>query len=69
MKGIDRTDRTAKTAERPIRHRSEIPIGLRLGELPGAFASIPRLLAEDVDNFANDLADFRSAGARPDGPW
>jgi antitoxin (DNA-binding transcriptional repressor) of toxin-antitoxin stability system len=40
-----------------------VPAGRRLGELPALLASLPRLSAEDVEAFAEDLS--RATGGLP----
>ena len=37
-----------------------LPAGLRLSELPGLLASLPRLTEVEADEFAEDLAACRS---------
>jgi antitoxin (DNA-binding transcriptional repressor) of toxin-antitoxin stability system len=48
-----------------------LPSGKRLGELPGLFASLPHLSADEAGAFAEDLESARGelAGTEVRDPW
>ena len=41
-----------------------LPSGMRLGDLPALFASLPHLSADEADSFADDLDSARDELAR-----
>ena len=56
---------------RPVAELRPLPVGKRLGELPGLFSSLPHLSAAEADAFAADLDAARSDSARAEAhdPW
>ncbi|MHB8870496.1 MAG: type II toxin-antitoxin system Phd/YefM family antitoxin [Thermoleophilia bacterium] len=56
---------------KPVAELRPLPIGKRLGELPGLFASLPHLAPVDADAFAADLDAARDDLARTEvhDPW
>lgn len=53
---------------KPVAELRPLPVGRRLGELPGLFVSLPHLSAVDADAFAADLAAARDDLARAEAP-
>ncbi len=56
---------------KPVAELRPVPVGKRLGELPGLFASSPHLSADEADAFAADLDAARDDLARTEvhDPW
>ena len=55
---------------KPIAELRPVPIGRKLSELPGLFASLPHLSPDDVDAFAHDVEDARETlDPEDDDPW
>ena len=55
---------------KPIAELRPVPIGRKLSELPGLFASLPHLSPDDVDAFAHDVEDSRETlDPEDDDPW
>jgi antitoxin (DNA-binding transcriptional repressor) of toxin-antitoxin stability system len=57
--------------KQPVAELRPVPAGRRLRELPGILASLPRLSASEVDDFAGDLDRAREELDRvpPHDPW
>ncbi|MCU0610467.1 MAG: hypothetical protein MUE60_01595 [Candidatus Eisenbacteria bacterium] len=45
--------------KRPIAELRPVPLGRKLTDLPGLFASVPRLTPHEADEFAADLVKAR----------
>jgi len=56
---------------KPVAELRPLPVGKRLGDLPGLFDSLPRLTVTEADAFAADLEDAREGLARTEvrDPW
>ncbi len=56
---------------KPVAELRPLPLGRRLGELPGLFASLPHLSPAEADGFAADLDAARDDldGAEVHDPW
>lgn len=56
---------------KPVAELRPLPVGKRLGELPGLFASLPHLLPSEADAFAADVDAARAGIARTEvhDPW
>ncbi len=46
---------------KPVAELGPLPVGMRLGELPGLLDALPRLSEAEAEEFANDLASADSA--------
>ncbi len=56
---------------KPVAELRPLPVGKRLGDLPGLLDSLPRLTPTEADAFAADLEDAREDLARTEvrDPW
>lgn len=56
---------------KPVAELRPLPVGRRLGDLPGLFDSLPRLTVTEADALAADLEDAREGLARTEvrDPW
>jgi antitoxin (DNA-binding transcriptional repressor) of toxin-antitoxin stability system len=55
---------------RPVAEVRPVPSGIKMSELPAFFASLPRLSAEDAEQFAEDIEYARRSAMIEDyDPW
>lgn len=54
---------------KPVAELSPVPVGKRLGELPGLLSSLPRLSEAEAKEFGDDLDEARDSLSAARDPW